>query len=220
MRSIVDRYLPEPDRERIRSCVREIETTTSGQLVPMVVGSSHHYPGAGLLLAQIAAFVVAFAASAIVFFSRLWKGFQPVDVWVFPAVFGAVFFAVAALERRFPHLRQFFVHKSEREEEVAEAAFTAFHRHGLTDTRGRNGVLIFISLFERKVHVVADEGIHRKVGDEAWRKAVDIMVSGFKSGSAADAICEGLRYCGRLLAEHFPRKPGDSDELETLIVEK
>ncbi len=220
MTNPVRRFFSEADQERIRGCVREIEKTTSGELVPMIVPASSHYPGAGALGAMVAGFAVAFLADVALGFARLWRGFQPLDIWLFPAVFGLVFFAVLALEHLFPSLKRPFIHDADSLSEVAEAAFAAFYRHGLAHTRDRTGVLIFISIFERKVHVIADEGIHAKVGEESWKRAVELIVSGFKNGRPAEAVCEAIVYCGKLLAEHFPRKRDDTDELDDLIVEQ
>jgi len=219
MKDPVRRFFSEADQERIRDRVREIEKTTSGELVPMIVSASSHYPGAGALGAMVFGFAVAFLADVALGFARLWRGFQPLDIWLFPAVFGVVFFAVLALERFFPSLKRPFIHDADSGAEVGEAAFAAFYRHGLAHTRNRTGILIFISIFERKVHVIADEGIHAKVGDDSWKRAVELVVGGFKSGRPTEAVCDAIAYCGKLLAEHFPRKRGDTDELDNLIVE-
>lgn len=219
MKDPVRRFFSQADQERIRDCVREIEKTTSGELVPMIVPASSHYPAAGALGAMIVGFAVAFLADIALGFARLWQGFQPLDIWLFPAVFGVVFLAVLALERLFPSLKRPFIHDADSVTEVAEAAFAAFYRHGLAHTRDRTGVLIFISIFERKVRVIADEGIHAKVGEESWKRAVEMIAGGFRSGLPTEAVCDAIAYCGKLLSEHFPRKRGDTDELENLIVE-
>lgn len=220
MRDPVRRWFSEADEERIRARVREIEKRTAGELVPMIVAESSRYPGAGALGALIVAFAAAFLANLALGFLRLWHGFQLLDIWLFPVVFGVVFVLMLELVPHFPSLKRPFIHDADREAEVAEAAFTAFYRHGLAHTRDRTGVLIFISIFERKVRVIADEGIHAKVGEESWKKAVAIIIEGFRRGRATDAVCDALAHCGKLLAEHFPRKGGDTDELENLIVER
>ena len=65
-------------------------------------------------------------------------------------------------------------------------------------------VVIFASLEDRMVAVVADEAIHRKVGDQAWDKAVAAVLSGVKQGAPATGFIDAVTLCGALLAEHFP----------------
>jgi len=95
----------------------------------------------------------------------------------------------------------------------------AFYRHNLHLTRDRTGILIFISVFERKVWVLADQGINQKVPPRTWEEIVAIITEGIKEKRAADAVCQAIRRCGRLIEEHFPRKADDTDELANLIIE-
>src|SRR5262249_56991000 len=64
---------------------------------------------------------------------------------------------------------------------VFERARRCFAEQGLTRTRGRTGILILATLLERRVVVLADEGIHRALGpDESWSEVVDLAVHGMR----------------------------------------
>jgi len=103
-------------------------------------------------------------------------------------------------------------------EEVEEAAINAFFRQGLYRTRDANGVLLFISVFEHKVWLLADQGIHEKVPQAEWDALVARITRGIREGHRTDAICSAIETIGQLLETHFPVKPDDTDELKNLIV--
>ena len=67
---------------------------------------------------------------------------------------------------------------------------------------------------------LADQGIHEKVSPEEWNRLVGRITRGIRSGQGADAICSAIEDIGKLLQAHFPIKPGDTDELDNLIIEK
>jgi putative membrane protein len=217
MKSLTQQFLSESDREKIQKAVRSAESQTSGEIVPMVVSYSYHYPMANVLGA------VSFSLPLSILTTYLlghifWLGSQ--NMWIFMGVFGILFICFHALIKRTPFLKRIFVATVEMEEEVQEAAVVAFYKEGLYRTREETGILIFISVFERKVWVLADRGIHARVPHESWDKIVEHIVQGIKQRRQADAICEAVGIGGRLLAEHFPVRPDDTDELENLIVEK
>ena len=103
---------------------------------------------------------------------------------------------------------------------MEEAATTQFFNQGLYRTRDETGVLVLISVFERKVWVLADRGINTKVETGQWDDIVKMIVDGIKQNRQTDAICEAVEKIADLLKTHFPIKPDDTDELKNLIIEK
>ena len=85
-------------------------------------------------------------------------------------------------------------------------------------TRERNGVLIFVAPRAQKFAVIGDRGVHEKCGDVFWQKLIDSMRSQFKNESFGDALVEAITEAGNLLAQHFPKRPSDQDELSNQIV--
>ena len=79
----------------------------------------------------------------------------------------------------------------------AEALFL---RHELFKTRERNGILILVSCFERKVEILADTGLHRRVSDAEWRPVIARMTPLLRERRFADALLEGLVATEELLA--------------------
>jgi putative membrane protein len=95
-------------------------------------------------------------------------------------------------------------------EAVRARALRAFREHGLDRTREKTGVLVFASLFERGAVVLGDEGIHAKMGDGEWSRALHALTAGMRIGDPARGFEDAIEVCGKRLSEHFPRRPGEA----------
>jgi putative membrane protein len=219
MQSLASRFLTAAERERVTRCVREVEKSTSGEIVPLVRSSSYHYPAATLFGALVLSVVIASALTAADAAFKPWGGLSLVDLWVFPAVFAVAFLVAYPLLRGIPALKRLFISRAEITEEIEEAALTAFYRHRLTETRDRTGILLFVSVYERRAVVLADKGINLKVAPETWKQVVDLIVQGIRDGRPAEGLCEAIARCGEIITAQFPVRAGDRDELRNLIVE-
>ncbi|MEO6872372.1 MAG: TPM domain-containing protein [Chthoniobacterales bacterium] len=111
-----------------------------------------------------------------------------------------------------------FVQRGEVEDPVA-AARTQFEKLGMTATRQRNGVLIFVAPRSQKFAVIGDEGIHQRCGDGFWQHLVDAMALHFRAENFTDAVVHAIERIGELLSEHFPRLPDDKNELPDAVEE-
>ncbi len=215
MKTLADRFLSEPGKEKIRAAVKDVEKQTSGELVPMVVSSSYDYPMADVTGATAFSLPISILATPLIG-GRFWLGSQ--NMWVFIGLFAIWFVLFYFIIRRISTLKRLFISKDEIEEEVEEAATLAFFREGLYRTRDETGVMIFISVFEKKVRILADRGINETVGPDQWKDIVNHITAGIHAGRQADAICEAVRMSGDLLKERFPIRRGDADELDNLII--
>jgi len=106
-----------------------------------------------------------------------------------------------------------------RATEPVAAARQQFERLGMTRTRQRNGVLIFLAPRSRTFAVIGDTAIHDKCGGEFWRELAAAMTGHFSRGDFTDGLVHGIIRAGALLAEHFPRTAGDQNELPDKIEE-
>lgn len=203
-------FLTSEEKARIEQAVRQVEATTSGEIVPLIVDASYDYPrseliGAGCFATASAALLCWLAASDSVLV------FVPLQIVLF-LLFRMLIRALPALKRR-------LIPQAEIDTEVEERAITAFVEHGLHETRDRTGILILISLFERRVFVLADRGINDKVPQGTWDEVVTLISEGLRQGTACDSICNAIARCGELLAKDFPRRADDTDELPNLIID-
>jgi uncharacterized membrane protein len=111
------------------------------------------------------------------------------------------------LERRVP--RRFFG----RAPDALARARHVFHRLGMHRTAERHGVLIYLAVEERRLAVVGDAGIHGRVGDRHWDAVRDLMLEQLRANAPREAIVRAVDAVGRALAEHYPRRPDDRNEL-------
>jgi uncharacterized membrane protein len=101
-----------------------------------------------------------------------------------------------------------------RGETPRERALEVFSRLRIWDTEENCGVLIYLLLADRDVEIVADRGIHRKVGDEAWQAICRGMEAAFRVKRFSEGAVDGIDAINALLAHHYPRSgAGGSNEL-------
>jgi putative membrane protein len=202
----------ERPRERITEAVRSAESHTAGQIVPVVVDRSDHYPQAPLRAALIG---VALASTAFFWLSELGAA------WV-PLLQGGTALSAVALTLLWPGLQRLLIGGRSMEMAVQHRAVRAFVEHGVHRTQGETGVLVFASLLERRVVILGDRAIHEKMGEEGWKNAVSALVAGLRRGAADDGFIAAIQLVGAKLAEAFPRSgPSTGNELsDELRVDK
>jgi putative membrane protein len=197
------------ERERIEAAVRAAEARTRGEIVPVVIDAAYHYPRAEIQGGGLLALAVAI--------NLAWWLFDG-SLWVFLAAFVLGYWPGRLLLRFSPALLRLLLNPAEIDAEVEERAKTVFLDHGLHRTAEGTGILILVCLFEHRVQVLADRGIHHAVPPATWQQVADMVTAGIRRGATCDALCEAVAYCGDLLAEKFPPQHDDPDELPNLII--
>lgn len=201
-------FFNEEERARIIAAVEAAERRTRGEIVPLVIDAAYDYPraeiqGGGFLTLALAA-------------NLSWWLFDG-SLWVFLVAFLVGYWPCRLGLRLFPSLLRQLIRPEEINAEVAERAKTEFLDHGLHRTREGTGILIMICLFEHRVQVLADHGIHNAVPPESWQHLADLVTVGIRERRTCDALCEAVELCGDMLAKNFPPRPDDMDELPNLI---
>lgn len=100
-----------------------------------------------------------------------------------------------------------------------ELATKKFQETGMHKTRDRNAVLIFVAPRAQSFAIVGDEAVHQKCGDSYWQRITEAMRAHFREGRFTEAMEEAIGDVGSVLAEHFPRKPDDRNELPDAVME-
>lgn len=192
-------------RREIRLAVEAQERTTTGEMVCVVAASSARYVLFPLIWPAIIALVLPVvniaAAGAVTF------GLQSV-----------VFIALAALFLLTP-LRVAVTPRGLRLTNCRRHAFEQFFALKMNETNKRSGVMLFISVAERHVEIIADKGINDKVLPDEWSRIVDTVVTDVKAQKVQDAFLNAIRACGTVLVQHFPEVRNDVNELDDKLVE-
>jgi uncharacterized membrane protein len=94
-----------------------------------------------------------------------------------------------------------------------ERAVGVFSQLRVWDTEANNGVLIYLLVADRDVEILADRGVHAKVGAAGWEAICKAMEADFRQGRFESGVINGIQAVGRHLETHFPRRGADVNEL-------
>lgn len=94
-----------------------------------------------------------------------------------------------------------------------QRAIALFADYGIWDTEDNCGVLIYVNLADRKVDIVADRGIDRKIDAATWQAVCDTMTRGFARGEFEAAALAAIGQVNALLQRHFPSDGARANEL-------
>jgi putative membrane protein len=195
------------DMDRIAEAIRRTETATSGEIFCVLARASGGYRAYPLVFAFLLALLVPLPLIYLTFTSA---------VTIYSAQLGTAIVLAMLFNHR--SLRFGVVPKRVKHDRAHAEAQKQFAAHGLHQTKDRTGVLIFVSLAERYVEVVADAGISEKVEDQVWDEAVLALLRAIKRNELGNGFIEAIGISGRVLAEHFPPGAVNTDELPNKLV--
>ena len=98
-------------------------------------------------------------------------------------------------------------------DDVLDHAAFVFEELGMHRTQDRNGVLIFVSVAQRRAAVIGDIGIHEKLPHGFWNETLSVILEHFKTDRYCEGLCMGVERLGEQLRTHFPRANADRNEL-------
>ena len=213
------------ERARVEAAIGVAERGTAGELFCIISRERHRYPSVVLSVAALVAFTLPLLAVALgIDFARA----LPTD-WgdeatlrpaleAYAAAQAALFVGTAAL-LWFTGAGRLLAPLSVRRDRVHDIALRQFLAKGLHMTAGRTGVLLFVSAPDRVAEVIADADVHAKVPAEHWGETVAALTDGIRRGRAADGFVAAIALAGAVLAEQFPPRADDVNELPDRIVE-
>ncbi len=217
-------------KEKIRQAVRAAEGSTRADISVMLVDESDRYREAelagALCFSALTALVLSMALNHFTNWFYIPVTFSHIEyflahaadhftIWFYIPVTAVLLFPFLRLFRAFPHMKLAFLHRRRVEEAVRERAVYAFFQKGVHKTEEETGILIFISLLERKVWILADRGIHEKITSDRLRTLAAELAAGIREDRALEALCGVIEKCGEELARYFPgrHKGNPTDEL-------
>jgi len=192
--------------QSISETVAEVEKSTAGEVVVAVVEEAGDYR----FYRVIAAMVMGLGAIGAY---CLWCP----QCGVLTALFSQLV-VVPVLYGFLSHPFFRFIPGGQGERAAEDAALKCFAERGVFRTRDQSGVLIFIAEAERQVVVLGDEGIDRVVSDDAWEVYVDRIRQAMAAGRGHGELIQVLKDVGVILAEKFPARADDTNELSNEVV--
>jgi putative membrane protein len=195
-------FFTEQARKRVTEAVVDVESHTAAELVVVVHRTSGAWREVDLAVGAAAAFGVLL----LVLFHP-----KPIPVVAMPVDVALAFAAGAVLSASIAPLKRLLLPRRRMQAQVLTCARAAFVEQGVSRTRGRTGVLVYVSTFERRVEVVADIGVRREV--------LDVPVQGLSravtQGADFEAFVEALRALGPALVPTFLAPPTTSTSCPT-----
>ena len=219
MCNLAETFLTPQEQTQVTEAVHSAEGKTSGEIVPMIVSASGDYRLSIALGALLIAVPVAFLCTELLS-KWLWLTVTG-GMMLFTLLAIILFLLFFQLISRTPSLtilRQHLLLHHEVEEMVHKSAVAAFYAEGLYETKARNGILLYISVLEKKAFILADKGINAKIDQSTWDGIMNELTAGIKRGERCAAICAAVTAIGNLLVEQFPVAADDVDELHDLII--
>lgn len=207
----MDFVFNDKEKEQIKNAVRDLESKSSGELVPYFVSSSDSYDEAKWISSLILTVLGILFVGGLAYFWLLPSGTSTLMISIY--LFSSSIFGFLA-PMLFPSLGTLLISDAVQEKHVKQRAYQAFLSEEVFKTIDRTGILLFISADERKVVVLADSGINAKVEKSDWDHIVALLVKGIKSEQLTKGIIEAIKECEKLLLDNgFVVRADDINEL-------
>lgn len=220
-------HLTEADHARVTAAVTSAEQATDGEIVTVVAGRSDAYHDVALHWTVLAMLLVlallAWQPAPVEWLHALlvdaWSDTPPRWYLTFALILMALTFLAARVVLALDALRMALTPAATKSRRVNRRALALFRTAAEKRTRASTGVLLYLSLAEHRAEIIADESIHSKVAAEVWGEAMAALIVAVKDGRPGDGLAEAVTRIGKVLAEHFPRSEGDTNELPDRLIE-
>ncbi len=218
----------EADHKLVTDAVAGAERSSDGEIVTIVAPRSDSYHDVGLHHAVLAMLLVPTIAAVL---PQSWLD------WVLASVLGwnaslsfrlmmlvlvvamAIVFLIVRFACAWMPLRMALTPASTKARRVRRRAVELFRAGTEKRTKGRTGILLYLSLIEHRAEIVADEAIHSRVEPDIWGEAMAALVDGVKSGRPGEGMALAVGKIGEVLAECVPPTLDNPNELPDRLIE-
>lgn len=215
------------DHARVSAAIAAAEAGTSGEILAVAADQSDAYHDVGLHYAIAVLFLVlAFAAWRPEMLQYWWDmamgwSAAPSLRELLTLLLGIAllkFLAVLFLMKIVP-LRIALTPGATKTRRVRRRSVILFKTAAERRTVGRTGILIYLSIRERRAEIVGDEAITAKVAPDEWADAMKSLLGGVRDGRLGDGMVAAIEKVGAILARDFPCESGDTNEIPDKLIE-
>jgi len=207
------------EQKIITDAVSEAEKQTSGEITVAIIRESSDYMAQEFLFAFLGGMITSLI---MLLFSNQIEQMLIEKLWGYSSGYLILFyiatqFAVVLilyLLANTPFVDRMIVNHKTMIQKVNQRATRHFLESGTHMTKDNTGILIFISLLEKRVELLADHGISNKIDKEKWQNIVDNITEGIKKNQLVDNLVDSIAQCGELLNQHFPANYEKANELD------
>lgn len=202
-------FLSESEKQQLRAVIIAAESKTSGEIVTVISRASDDYFYFPTLWAALLAILSPLLTELI---NVSFAPFGVIELQL-------LVFVLLLISFRWTPLRMRLVPRAVKHDRCARRAQEQFLVQNLHTTKDRTGVLLYVSVAERYVTLLADSGIHKKVPVGTWDKIVADFTRKLRANQISDGFIDAVQATGTLLATHFPAETANPNELPDHLIE-
>ena len=215
------------DHAKVSAAIAAAEGSSDGEIIAIASDQSDAYHDVGLHYAVLVLFLVLafFAAwpSQLEYWWTWLMGWsaEPSLRQLLTLLLGfalAKFLAVLFVMKWTP-LRMALTPGATKTRRVRRRAIMLFKTGAERRTVGRTGILIYLSMAERRAEIIGDEAITSVTTPETWGEAMTALLTEVKAGRTGDGIVAAVGMIGAVLSEHFPKSGDDTNEIPDKLIE-
>ena len=216
-----EKILSEDSILKIEEKIRAVEKTTSGEIVVALTPSSSRYLDIGIsvsaILSLLSAYICVrlFPQSDSGVLSSIHSNYLPELMF---SLFLVFFFIDNYVFFIFPSFKYLFLSKERKEAEIHKKAEQIFYQNHLDRTLDKTGILILLSLLERRIYILADEGIVSRIGIDGLKSYAKTAAKNIKKNNAETGILETIESFEKILKEEFPPRKDNPNELSDRVI--
>ena len=220
--------LSDEDHARVSAAIAAAEASSDGEIVAVVTDLSDPYHDVALhwsvlVLIAVLAWAAACPACLTWWHDALFGewGQEPSlrALLTFLMVLAVVKFTAVLLILKYTPLRLALTPGATKTRRVRRRAISIFKAGAERRTIGRTGILIYLSMGERRAEIVADDAIVKVTTPETWGEAMAALLVEVKAGRMADGMIAAIEQVGAVLTTHFPRSSSDTNEIPDKLIE-
>ena len=202
-------HISHETKQKIEKAIFEVEKKTSSELIAVVTEKSGEYLYISLLLTSLASLLIPFG---LLFFAPDMEAKSIYEAQLLGFMLFMVLFNV-------PKVLFYLLPKSVFVKAAKFKAYETFRILGLQKTRNYQAVMIFVSLYEQYIEIIADSAISAKIDNALWQSTIDAFVEKVKNEAFEEGYLQAINEVGALLVHHFPIEKEDKNELSNGLIE-
>ena len=220
--------LSEEEHDKVSAAISAAEGQSDGEIIAAVTETSDPYHDVALhwaVLVLIATLAIFAWQPSVLYFWRdlILGGWHPEatfsELLLFALVLAVAKFTVVLLLLKYLPLRLALTPGATKTRRVRRRAIAVFRAGAERRTTGRTGILIYLSMGERRAEIIGDEAITSVTTPETWGEAMASLLTHVRNGQVADGMVAAIEQIGVVLAEHFPRATDDRNEIPDKLIE-
>jgi len=214
-------FLTQEEKSALSAKINYAESRTRAEIVTVIARQSDGYRYIPILWAALAALSLPgiYYAYLALTTSGWIESAHIVNVSSWLYAFQVLVFLGLGVLFQIPAARLWIIPTSVKQQRAARHAREQFFLQNLHQTKGRTGLLIFVSVAEHYVEIIVDSAIAQAVDNELWSKTVEEFITHVQQGDIAQGFESTIEQCREILWQHFPAPEGRPDELPNHLIE-